>query len=115
MAGERFVTFRSDSSIRRTIDKACNQAGFEPIIAFEGEDMDTIKGLVSAGLGIGILPELAFSYNLPKDVRTVEIEDPAFIRSVGVITPKKRELAPSEKLLYGFLKSFYDRLYRFQL
>ncbi|MCM3240848.1 LysR family transcriptional regulator [Heyndrickxia oleronia] len=115
LAGERFVTFRSDSSIRRTIDKACNQAGFEPIIAFEGEDMDTIKGLVSAGLGIGILPELAFSYNLPKDVRTVEIEDPAFIRSVGVITPKKRELAPSEKLLYGFLKSFYDRLYRFQL
>ncbi|MGE8207590.1 LysR family transcriptional regulator [Heyndrickxia sp. NPDC080065] len=112
---ERFVTFRSGFFIRETIEKACHQSGFQPIIAFEGEDMDTIKGLVAAGVGIAILPELAFSYNLPKDVRTKEISDPSFVRSVGVITPKKRELAPSEKLLYQFLKSFYDRLYRFQM
>lgn len=112
---ERFVTFRKGSFIREMIEKACHQSGFEPIIAFEGEDVDTIKGLVSAGVGIAILPELAFSYNIPKDVRTVEMDDPKFIRSVGVITPKKRELAPSEKLLYQFLKSFYDRLYRFQM
>ncbi|KYD11385.1 LysR family transcriptional regulator [Heyndrickxia sporothermodurans] len=115
LQGERFVTFRKESFIRETIEKACTQAGFEPIIAFEGEDVDTIKGLVAAGVGIAILPELAFSYNIPKDIRTVEVDDPSFIRTVGVITPKNRELAPSEKLLYQFLKSFYDRLYRFQM
>ncbi|QQZ08555.1 LysR family transcriptional regulator [Heyndrickxia vini] len=115
LQGERFVTFRKESFIRETIEKACVQAGFDPIIAFEGEDVDTIKGLVAAGVGIAILPELAFSYNIPKDIRTVEVNDPSFIRTVGVITPKNRELAPSEKLLYQFLKSFYDRLYRFQM
>ncbi|MGE6258234.1 LysR family transcriptional regulator [Heyndrickxia sporothermodurans] len=112
---ERFVTFRKESFIRSTIEKACHHAGFDPMIAFEGEDVDTIKGLVAAGVGIAILPELAFSYNLPKDLKTIPIDDQSFIRSVGVITPKNRELAPSEKLLYQFLKSFYDRLYRFQM
>jgi LysR family transcriptional regulator, transcription activator of glutamate synthase operon len=112
---ERFVTFRTGLPIREMIFKACQQAGFVPTIAFEGEDMDTIKGLVAAGIGIAILPELALSYNLPKDVVAVELSGPEFYRSVGVITPKKRELAPSEQLLYTFLKSFYDRLYRFQM
>jgi len=112
---ERFVTFRSGLPIREMIFKACQKAGFVPEIAFEGEDMDTIKGLVAAGIGIAILPELALSYNVPKDVVAVEIAGPEFFRAVGVITPKKRELAPSEQTLYQFLKSFYDRLYRFQM
>ncbi|MBS4175167.1 LysR family transcriptional regulator [Bacillus sp. FJAT-49736] len=112
---ERFVTFRSGLPIREMIEKACQKAGFVPVIAFEGEDMDTIKGLVAAGIGIAILPELALTYNMPKDVVVVELSGAEFFRSVGVITPKKRELAPSEQLLYQFLKSFYDRLYRFQM
>ncbi|MED1204972.1 LysR family transcriptional regulator [Heyndrickxia acidicola] len=115
LRSERFVTFRAGLPIRQFLDKACEQAGFEPAIAFEGEDMDTIKGLVSAGIGIAILPELALASHLPGGVVTAEISDAKFARSVGLITPNTRKLAPSEQLLYQFLKAFYDRLYRFQL
>ncbi|MCM3024469.1 LysR family transcriptional regulator [Heyndrickxia ginsengihumi] len=115
LKSERFITFRAGFSIREMLFNACQQAGFEPIIAFEGEDMETIKGLVASGTGIAILPEPTLLFNLSKEVGTAEINDYQFNRPVGVIMPKKREMAPSEKMFYEFLISFYDRLHRFQI
>ncbi|MBM7645099.1 LysR family transcriptional activator of glutamate synthase operon [Scopulibacillus daqui] len=112
LRAERFVTFRSGFSLRDIVIKACKQTGFTPEIAFEGEDMDTIKGLVSAGLGIAIIPEHAMAYDTP-DMVTVPIVEPEITRSVGAMIPKHRELAPSEHLFFQFSKNFYDRLYRF--
>ncbi|MFC7394435.1 LysR family transcriptional regulator [Scopulibacillus cellulosilyticus] len=112
LRSERFITFRSGFSLRDIVIKACKQTGFTPEIAFEGEDMDTIKGLVSAGLGIAIIPEHAMAYDVP-DMVSIPIIEPDIIRSVGAIVPKHRELAPSEELFFQFSKDFYDRLYRF--
>ncbi|GER67173.1 HTH-type transcriptional regulator GltC [Weizmannia acidilactici] len=114
LKSEHFITFRSGFLIREMLVSACQQAGFEPAIAFEGEDMETIKGLVASGTGVAILPEPALLFNLSKEIVTAEISDTQFMRPVGVMVPKKREIAPSEKKLYEFLKSFYDRLNRFQ-
>ncbi|WP_018663859.1 LysR family transcriptional regulator [Heyndrickxia acidiproducens] len=114
LKAERFITFRPGFSIREMLVNACQQAGFEPSIAFEGEDMETIKGLVASGTGVAILPEPALLFNLSKEIITAEISDYHFTRPVGVIVPKKREMAPSEKALYEFLSAFYDRLNRFQ-
>ncbi|WP_370694038.1 MULTISPECIES: hypothetical protein [Peribacillus] len=33
--------------------------GFEQEVAFEGKDTDAIKGLVAAGLGINLIPEIS--------------------------------------------------------
>lgn len=110
---EKFVTFRSNLFLQELFQDACRQAGFTPKIAFEGEDMDTIKSLVAAGFGISLLPENAAIYNLPQDVVTVILHAPKVSRAVGVIMPKKRELAPSEQIFFQFLDKFYDRLYRF--
>ena len=39
--------------------EACHKAGFEPKIEFEGEETDTIRGLVAAGMGVSLLPAMA--------------------------------------------------------
>jgi LysR family transcriptional activator of glutamate synthase operon len=110
---ERFITFRSKLSLQELFRDACKQAGFDPHIVFEGEDMDTIKGLVAAGFGIALMPENAVTYNLPPDVVTVPLTSPEISRSVGMIRPSGRELAPSEQLFSKYTDAFYDRLYRF--
>lgn len=107
---QRFVTYSSGLSLRNIVLEACASAGFEPKIAFEGEDMDTIKGLVAAGFGISLVPEHALSYNLPPDLKAIPILEPKVNRPVGLIYPKNRDLAPSEKLLYEFMVSFYNKL-----
>ena len=107
---QRFVTYSSGLALRELVSNACTTAGFEPKIAFEGEDMDTIKGLVASGFGISLVPEHALAYNLPADLKAIPILEPKVNRSVGLIFPRKRDLAPSEKMFYDFLISFYHRI-----
>ncbi|MFC4618452.1 LysR family transcriptional regulator [Camelliibacillus cellulosilyticus] len=109
---DRFVSFRSDLPLYEIIQKAFKQSGMAPVIAFEGEDIETIKSLVSAGFGVALLPEHAL-LELPPDLKKLVITEPDVYRSVGVILPKTRELAPSEAMFYKFLTAFYDRLSRF--
>ncbi|RYL93559.1 LysR family transcriptional regulator [Sporolactobacillus sp. Y61] len=110
---ERFITFRSRLSLQELFREACAQAGFKPNIVFEGEDMDTIKGLVAANFGIALMPQNSVAYNLSPEITTAAIEAPRISRTVGVIRPRDRELAPSEQLFSSFTDQFYERLYRF--
>jgi LysR family transcriptional activator of glutamate synthase operon len=41
------------------IEAACQQVGFLPRVAVEGDDLATVRGLVAAGLGVSLLPALA--------------------------------------------------------
>lgn len=57
LAGEPFVLYKGRA--RDTALAACRAAGFEPRIACESSELDTIRSLVGAGLGIALLPQLA--------------------------------------------------------
>jgi LysR family transcriptional activator of glutamate synthase operon len=111
---EPFVMFRQGFTLREIVEDACRQAGFKPQVAFEGEDIDTVKGLVSAGLGVALLPEVTLADNTPRETVKLRIIEPHVTRTVGVITPKNREPAPSIKVFFQFLQSFYDNLSRFR-
>src|SRR5699024_5719530 len=92
----------------------CQQMGFTPKVAFEGEDVDTIKGLVSAGLGVSLIPESTLVDNIPRGTVKVSVKQPDVTRTVGVITTVERELLPTEKLFDNFLLEFFKRLEQFQ-
>lgn len=100
-----FVLFPKEYILRDIVVVACENTGFKPKIASEGDDMDAIKGLVAAGLGLTLLPEIALLDNIPVNTVKIPIVEPEVIRDVGVITPANRELPPTEKLFYQFLKS----------
>lgn len=111
---EQFVLFPKGYVLRDIIVKACNQLGFQPTVSFEGEDIDAIKGLVSAGLGVTIIPEVTLLENVPHSTVKVSIVLPEVTRSVGVIIPKDRKLLPTEKIFYEFLKDYFSFLDKFQ-
>lgn len=110
---EQFVLFRQGYIIRDIVMKACSQVGFQPRIAFEGEDVDTIKGLVSAGLGVSVLPEITLTDMPMRDTKAVEIVEPDVTRTVGIVLPTNRSLAPSEKVFFEFLETYYNKLNQF--
>lgn len=111
LRNDPFVLFRIGLRENIILD-ACRQVGFQPQIAFEGEDIDTIKNLVAAGLGVSLLPE-STTYNIPRNTIKIPMVEPSVNRTIGIITPKKRELSPSEKLFFDFISDFYDVLNRF--
>ena len=51
----------SAGSCREHVIRAAATAGFEPRISFESDDYQVLQGLVAAGLGVTLLPELALA------------------------------------------------------
>lgn len=112
---DSFVLFPKEYILREMIVNACGQLGFQPNVSFEGEDIDAIKGLVSAGLGISLIPEITLVDRLPRSTVKIPIIEPNVTRTVGVIIPRDRGLLPTEQLFYEFLKETFTRLDRFQM
>lgn len=111
---EDFVLFREGFVLRDLATNACLQLGFKPRVSFEGEDIDSIKGLVSAGLGVSLVPEITLVDNLPRSTVQIPIIEPQITRTVGLIIPVERKLLPTEKLFYQFLHDFFHRIEQFQ-
>lgn len=55
-AGEQFIGMQSDFGMRRILDKMCATAGFTPNFVFESSELATVGGLVSASLGVAVMP-----------------------------------------------------------
>lgn len=113
LRNEPFVLFRSGMLLRKLVDDACRQMGFQPKVAFEGEEIDTIKGLVAAGLGVTILPEITLIDSIPRAAVRIPIVEPVITRTVGVVIPNQRDLSPSEKIFLDFLLQFFARINQF--
>lgn len=111
---DSFVLFPKGFILREIIVNACQEIGFHPKVSFEGEDIDAIKGLVSAGLGVTLIPEITLIDSLPRSTVMIPIIEPKVTRTVGVIIPKERQLLPTERLFYEFLKDFFLILNNFQ-
>ncbi|MED3624965.1 LysR family transcriptional regulator [Neobacillus thermocopriae] len=109
-----FILFPQDFILREIIVKACSQQGFKPNVAFEGQDIDAIKGLVSAGLGVTLIPEITLMDSVPRSTVKIPLIEPNVTRTVGVIIPTDRKLLPTEMLFYEFLSEFFGMLDRFQ-
>ncbi|MFC3582604.1 LysR family transcriptional regulator [Streptantibioticus rubrisoli] len=80
-AEEWFVTLEAGYGLRRITDRLCAEAGFTPKIAFEGEEAETLRGLVAAGLGVALLPPPP----VPRPgVVELTVSGPRAVREIGV-------------------------------
>ncbi|GAA2633514.1 LysR family transcriptional regulator [Streptomyces axinellae] len=70
---------------RRHLVEVCEAAGFTPRIDFATDDYPAVVGLVGAGLGVAVLPELAVESVRPKGARAVRVT-PAVQREVVALT-----------------------------
>ncbi|MFG3346793.1 LysR family transcriptional regulator [Streptomyces sp. NPDC048018] len=70
---------------RRQLVDVCEKAGFTPRIDFATDDYPAVVGLVGAGLGVAVLPELAIESVRPKGAVTVTVE-PAEEREIVALT-----------------------------
>lgn len=80
-AGELFVSLEPGYGLRRITDDLCAQAGFTPRVAFEGEEAETLRGLVAAGLGVALLPPPAVAR---PGVVELSVSAPRAAREIGV-------------------------------
>ncbi|WP_043930680.1 LysR substrate-binding domain-containing protein [Bacillus sp. EB01] len=111
---DSFILFPQGYVLRQIVETACKQLGFQPKVSFEGDDIDAIKGLVSAGLGVTLIPEITLIDNLPRSTVRLHVVEPQVTRTVGVIIPSERQLLPAENLFFEFIRDFFKVLDRYQ-
>jgi LysR family transcriptional activator of glutamate synthase operon len=108
LADDPFVVIRPSSSLRPLSDRLCGAAGFSPDVAFECDDLPTMRAFVSAGLGVAIVPATPWT---ARDVEAercsqVPISDVGAFREVGVAWSPERRLLPAAEM---FLAHVLDR------
>jgi len=109
-AKEDFICMGPSYGLRKITDDLCRQAGFEPTIAFEGEEAATCRGLVGAGLGVSLLPPTAGAEGDPAVV-AVRITAPRAARPVGLVWMADRPQAPPVIAFRDFALGYGDRLH----
>ena len=67
---EHFIATPPTYHLRSALESCCRSAGFEPYVAFEISEFDTIRALVAQGLGIAILPR---AETLQRRVATIPV------------------------------------------
>lgn len=90
------ITFRSGHGLRTITDRLCRRAGIEPRVAFEGEEVGTVRGLVAAGLGVAVLPPpLSPAADEALGVRQLPLADPEARREIGAVWALRRASPPA--------------------
>jgi LysR family transcriptional activator of glutamate synthase operon len=92
LASEEFVLLEPGYGVRTLTDELCAAAGFTPRIAFEGQESDTVRGLVAAGLGVALLPR--FGPGSPAGVAEVPLE-PRPYRTIGLVWRAAEPMTPA--------------------
>lgn len=108
MAGESFIHLKKGYSLRITIEQLFKEAGITPMITFEGEEADTVAGLVSAGLGVSILPNLKGTDQ--SKITQIHIDSPRCLRTIGMAWVESRYLSPATQKFKQFVFDRFNEL-----
>jgi LysR family transcriptional activator of glutamate synthase operon len=92
LSDQPFVAVDPDETLRKIFDTACARHGIAPTIAFEGTDITTLRGLIGARLGVGILPRAPIA---SPDVVEIPVDDKHLVRTIAVGWMANRYLPPS--------------------
>jgi DNA-binding transcriptional LysR family regulator len=98
LRGESWVQTSAASPCARHVVRSCHGAGFEPNVAFESDDYQTVQGLVAAGVGVALIPQLALS-SVRDDVRVRALHPRGPVRNVVAATPRGGALPTAQHML----------------
>ncbi|HVO54496.1 MAG TPA: LysR family transcriptional regulator [Solirubrobacterales bacterium] len=101
---ESFVQTSAASPCAKHVIRSCHAAGFEPAVAFESDDYQTVQGLVAAGVGVALIPELALS-TVREDIVVRALHPASPVRKVFAATPRGAAATPAVATMIDVLRA----------
>lgn len=97
---ERFVMLRDSHCFREISLAACHRAHLDPRIAFESNQISSLLGMVAAGVGVSLVPEMAIGSGA--DCSYVRISDPKAARTIAAARLKGRSFSRVQEAFAEF-------------
>lgn len=101
---EGFITMAAGYGTRLLLDNLLREADLQPAFVFESMELSTVSGLVSAGLGVAVLP-MDDPYLAPGGVVLRPLQ-PAAYRELGMVWRRDGHPAPPVDQFRDFVASF---------
>jgi DNA-binding transcriptional LysR family regulator len=111
LAGERWIQGVRHGPTLDTVPSACREAGFEPQIAFRTDDHTAVLGLVAAGVGVALIPQIALPAGR-RDIAVRPLEAHGLVRTVSVAMPPGLYTPPAAAAMTDLLASVAGELMR---
>jgi DNA-binding transcriptional LysR family regulator len=103
-----WVQTSASSPCARHVVRACHNAGFEPIVSFESDDYLVVQGLVAAGVGVALIPQLALE-SVRGDIRVRALHPRGPVRKVVAATPRADAALPASERMLAMLEDVARR------
>ncbi|MDB5850152.1 MAG: hypothetical protein JWP29_3904 [Rhodoferax sp.] len=103
LAEHNYIALAQGSGNRFLIDQALAHAPSRPRWFCEVNHVPALVSLVSAGLGIGVVPRMALPPEGHEGLAAVPLIEPSVSRTLGLIARRGRPLRPAAQLLYDML------------
>lgn len=108
---EPFIVLKEGQGFRKMTMDLCRNAGFEPKIVFESNNMETVQSLVATGMGVTLVPH--FIARAPRSEFVpvyLPLADPAPSRTLVVAYRRGRYLSKAAKAFVETFKSTVSEL-----
>ncbi|MFC9970420.1 LysR family transcriptional regulator [Spirillospora sp. NPDC127200] len=99
LADQPFVTARTGHWQRRLLDRLFAARDLTPRIVCEGDEPSSIADLITAGLGVGLVPAFARRTAARAPVAWIAVEDPGCRRTVSLFWGAGNHLSPAARLM----------------
>jgi DNA-binding transcriptional LysR family regulator len=101
------VMFKDGYDLREATLLACRQAGFTPVMAMQGLEMDGALALVEAGVAAAVVPESVVARSSP--LVAIPFRGNPLRRTVGLASRRDRPLSPSASAFVEALADHVDK------
>jgi DNA-binding transcriptional LysR family regulator len=108
LSEEEWVQTSASSPCARHVVRSCLTAGFEPKVTFESDDYETVQGLVAAGVGVALIPQLALT-RTRGDTIVRELSPGSPTRKVIAATVRGPGVSPAAKTMLQVLTDVAER------
>jgi DNA-binding transcriptional LysR family regulator len=107
---EPFISMNTGFGFRNLTDAFCQEAGFIPNIAFEGDEPGVIGDLVRQGLGIAFIPAMSWVHGFNHYPNRLQIIEPRCHRTIGIGWSKRRHLSSAAKEFRQFVIDYFNQV-----
>ncbi|MBM7442318.1 LysR family transcriptional regulator [Streptomyces sp. HB132] len=108
LAGRPLISSAPEHPPRRGVERALAEAGATPAVVCESPGYALVCALVSAGLGVAVVPEMVAAMS-PAPLAVRRLEPPAFRRTISVVHRGDRNTAAATTLT-ALLRSGFGRV-----
>jgi DNA-binding transcriptional LysR family regulator len=96
--------FKDGYDLREATMEACRRAGFAPIMAMQGLEMDGALALAAAGVAAAVVPESVIAAS--GALRAVRFRGAALKRTIGLAARKDRPFTPAGQAFVSALTDY---------